>query len=72
MFGTTLTAGSIRTLIRSLHTERYVLAAELLDEAAAALLAIAAVFMLAGAARGEVDVLFRKATNICMECIGLG
>ena len=39
MFGTTLTAGSIRTLIRSLHTERYVLAAELLDEAAAALLA---------------------------------
>lgn len=39
---------------------------------AAALLAIAAVFMLAGAARGEVDVLFRKATNICMECIGLG
>ena len=37
-----------------------------------ALAAFALVFMLIGAARGEVDVLFRKATNICMECIGLG
>ena len=38
MFGTTLTAESITSLICSLHTERYVLAAELLDEATAPLL----------------------------------
>ena len=38
MFGTTLTAESITSLICSLHTERYVLAAELLADAAAPLL----------------------------------
>lgn len=25
-----------------------------------------------GIARGEVEVVFTKAINICMECIGLG
>lgn len=39
---------------------------------ALALAAAAAALMLLGAARGETDVIFRKATNICMECIGLG
>ena len=38
MFGTTLTAESIITLINNLHTERYVLAAELLAEATTPLL----------------------------------
>jgi hypothetical protein len=31
-----------------------------------------AVFMLAGIYRGEMDVVLRKAINICLECIGIG
>lgn len=31
-----------------------------------------AVFMFAGIARGEMDVVLRKAITICLECIGIG
>ena len=37
-----------------------------------ALMALGAVFLALGAARGEQDTVFIKAVNICMECIGLG
>lgn len=36
------------------------------------LLAAAAVFIGLGIYRGEVDVVFSKAINICLECIGIG
>ena len=37
------------------------------------LLLIAAVMLLVlGTIRGEVSVVFTKAVNICMECIGIG
>jgi hypothetical protein len=36
------------------------------------LLLIAFVFMVYGAERGEILVLWNKAINICLECIGLG
>lgn len=31
-----------------------------------------AAFVAIGIWRGEVETVFRKAVNICMECIGLG
>lgn len=40
--------------------------------AAIALVALAAVFLTVGVWRGEAQTVFRKAVNICMECIGLG
>ncbi len=40
--------------------------------AALALLAISAAFLAMGVWRGEDQTVFRKASNICMECIGLG
>ena len=36
------------------------------------LLVLGAVFLAIGVWRGEAEVVFRKAVNICMECIGLG
>lgn len=40
--------------------------------AAAALLAVGAVFFCLGLLRGESDIVFTKAVNICLECIGIG
>ena len=39
---------------------------------AAALVALAVVCLAVGIFRGEATVVWRKAVNICMECIGLG
>lgn len=36
------------------------------------LLVIAALFLVVGVWRAETEQVFRKAVNICMECIGLG
>ena len=36
------------------------------------LILLAAVFLLLGVCRGEHNVVYQKAANICMECIGLG
>lgn len=38
----------------------------------AVLIFTGAVFLLAGIYRGEMDVVLRKAINICLECIGIG
>ncbi|MCQ4864081.1 MULTISPECIES: CD1871A family CXXC motif-containing protein [Oscillospiraceae] len=42
------------------------------NRSAAAVLLIGLLFVAVGVWRGEVEVVFRKAVNICMECIGLG
>jgi len=36
------------------------------------LLALSLGLLAGGAGRGEVLVVFRKAVNICLECIGVG
>ena len=36
------------------------------------LLVIAVLFLVVGVWREETEQVFRKAVNICMECIGLG
>lgn len=36
------------------------------------LIALACVLLAAGVLTGEHTVIWRKAVNICMECIGLG
>ena len=38
----------------------------------ALLLAGGIVFMILGVMRGEAATLFTKATNVCLECIGIG
>ncbi len=40
--------------------------------AAMIILVAAVAFIAVGAGRGEVETVFRKAVNICMECIGFG
>ncbi|MCI8747447.1 MAG: thioredoxin [Lachnospiraceae bacterium] len=37
-----------------------------------AVFVVAGAFALYGITRGEVAVVFSKAVNICLECIGLG
>ena len=35
-------------------------------------IALAVIFLVIGVRQGEAEIVFRKATNLCMECIGLG
>ena len=35
-------------------------------------LSVAEVMIIYGVSRGETAILFNKAVNICLECIGLG
>lgn len=42
------------------------------NKAAAILILVAVIFLAMGVWRGEVETVFRKAVNICLECIGLG
>lgn len=42
------------------------------NKKAFAILAAAAVFIVVGAYRGEIDTVMTKAIAICLECIGIG
>lgn len=39
---------------------------------AALLVVVGIAFVTIGIMRGEIDTVFRKAINICLECIGIG
>ena len=39
---------------------------------AVVLILLAVLFLVIGVGQGEAEIVFRKATNLCMECIGLG
>lgn len=34
--------------------------------------AVGILFVIFGIYRGEIDVVLRKAVNVCLECIGIG
>ena len=40
--------------------------------AALALMGAGLAFMAVGVARGELEIVFIKAVNVCLECIGIG
>ncbi len=42
------------------------------NKTAFAAICIGIAFLAIGVWRGEAETIFRKAINICMECIGLG
>ncbi len=42
------------------------------NKTAFAVIFIGMAFVAIGVWRGEIETVFRKAINICMECIGLG
>lgn len=42
------------------------------NKTALILIFLAVAFIAIGVWRGELETVFRKAVNICMECIGLG
>ncbi len=39
---------------------------------AVSVIAAGIAFLIFGIYRGEIDVVLRKAVNICLECIGIG
>lgn len=42
------------------------------NKAALVIICAAAVFLIVGVLNGEAATVFQKATNICLECIGIG
>lgn len=39
---------------------------------AVSIIAVGILFVIYGIHRGEIDVVLRKAVNVCLECIGIG